>query len=167
MAGCGYNGVPGGRADRMVELAERLDAHQLVGLDSSIFIYHFEANLKYLPLTEVILERVEQGNCKAVTSTVTIMEVTVHPWRARRSDVAREYEALLVHFPNLELVEATRDIARRAAQLRAKYNIRPADALQVATAIESGATAWVSNDKQLRRIEPELAVIILEDFVRE
>ncbi len=150
----------------MVELTGRLGAHQLIGLDSSIFIYHFEANLKYLPLTEVILEGVEQGKYGAVTSTVTIMETTVHPWRAGRSDVAREYEALLAHFPNLELVEATRDIARRAAQLRAKYNIRPADALQAATAIESGATAWVSNDKKLRRIEPEMEVIILEDFVK-
>lgn len=150
----------------MVKLAGRLEAHQLIGLDSSIFIYHFEANIKYLPLTEVILEGIEQGKYGGVTSTITIMETTVHPWRAGRSDVAREYEALLAHFPNLELIEATRDVARRAAQLRARYNIRPADALQVATAIESGAMAWVSNDKKLRRIESEIEVIILEDFVR-
>jgi predicted nucleic acid-binding protein len=149
----------------MVEIRQRLERHRLIGLDSSIFIYHFEANLNYLPLTEVILEGVEQGKYEAVTSTVTIMEVTVHPWRADRSAVAREYETLLIHFPNLKVVEATRDVARRAAQLRAKYSIRPADALQVATAAISGATAWVSNDKKLKRLEPEIEVIILEDFI--
>jgi len=150
----------------MVGIKERLEAHRLIGLDSSIFIYHFEANLNYLSLTAVILEGVEKGKYGAVTSTVTIMEVTVHPWRAGRSDVAREYEALLIHFPNLKVVEATCDIARKAAWLRAKYNIRPADALQVATAVVSGATAWVSNDKKLKRLEPEIEVIILEDFIK-
>ncbi len=149
----------------MVALRERLEAHQFIGLDSSIFIYHFEANLNYLPLTELILAGVEQGTYGAVTSTVTIMEITVHPWRAGRSDIAREYEVLLVHFPNLKVVEATREVARKAAQLRAKYNIRPADALQVATAVVSGATVWVSNDKKLKRLEPEIDVIILEDFI--
>jgi predicted nucleic acid-binding protein len=79
--------------------------------------------------------------------------------------VARQYEALLVNFPNLKLVSVTREVARQAAQLRAKYNLRPADALQVATAMVSDATAWVSNDRQLARLEPAIEVINLEDFV--
>jgi predicted nucleic acid-binding protein len=78
--------------------------------------------------------------------------------------VAREYEALLVHFPNLTLADVTRDVARRAAQLRARYRVRPADALQAATALVHGATAFVTNDRRLVRLEPVLDVIVLEDF---
>jgi predicted nucleic acid-binding protein len=149
----------------MANLQQRLEAHQLIGLDTTIFIYHVEANQKYLPLTRTILKYVESGQGSGIISTVAVMELTVHPWRINRGDVARQYEALLVNFPNLKLVTVTREVARQAAQLRAKYNLRPADALQVATAMVSDATAWVSNDRQLARLEPAIEVIILEDFV--
>lgn len=150
----------------MADLEQRLANHILIGLDTSIFIYHLEGQVTYLPLTREILGRVEAGQSEAVVSTVTIMELTVHPWRVHRSDVARQYEVLLVNFPHLQLVDVTRDVARKAAQLRAQYNLRPAaDALQVGTAIISGATLWVSNDKQLKRLEPEIEVLILDEYV--
>ncbi|MBI1880221.1 MAG: PIN domain-containing protein [Chloroflexi bacterium] len=149
----------------MANLQQRLAAHRLIGLDTTIFIYHVEANQKYLPLTRTILKYVESGQGNGIISTVVVMELTVHPWRINRGDVARQYEALLVNFPNLKLVDVTREVARQAAQLRAKYNLRPADALQVATAMVSDATAWVGNDKQLARLEPAIEIIILEDFV--
>ena len=151
----------------MANLQQRLEAHQLIGLDTTIFIYHFEANQKYLPLTRSILRYIESGQGNGIISTVVLMELTVHPWRINRGDVARQYEALLVNFPNLKLVDVTREVARQAAQLRAKYNLRPADALQVATAMVNRATVWVSNDKQLKRLEPAIKVIVLEDFVEE
>jgi predicted nucleic acid-binding protein len=93
------------------------------------------------------------------------MELTVHPWRLNRGDIARQYEVLLLNFPNLKLNDVSREVARRAAQLRAKYNLRPADALQVATAMVEGATLWISNDKGFKRIEPELEVITLNEYI--
>jgi len=149
----------------VANLQQRLALHPLIGLDTSIFIYHLEANPQYLPLTQQILNRVEGGQCRGIVSTVTLMELTVHPWRLKRVDIARQYEVLLLNFPNLGLIDVTRDIARKAAQLRATYNVRPADALQVATAIVGEATLWVSNDKRLRRLETEIEVVILEDYL--
>lgn len=146
-------------------LQQRLGSHRLIGLDTSIFIYHFEANPQYLPLTQEILHHVEAGQCGGVVSTVTLMELTVHPWRINRADIARQYEVLLVNFPNLQVVDVSREIARQAAQLRATYNVRPADAIQVATAMVSQGTVWVSNDKKLKRLETEIEVIILEDYL--
>ncbi len=151
----------------MADLEQRLVNHQLIGLDTSIFIYHFEAHPTYLPLTQIILNYVQSGRCQAIVSTVTIMELTVHPWRLNRPDIARQYEVLLVNFPNLALIDVGRGIARQAARLRAEYNIRPADALQVGTTLAHGATAWLSNDKKLKRLGPELEVIILAEFVGE
>lgn len=148
----------------MAGFKEQLADHSVVGLDTSVFIYHFEAHPRYLPLTQVLLTGVQEGQWIAITSTVTVMELTVHPWQMGRSAVAREYEALLIHFPNLVMTDVTRDVARRAAQLRAEYNVRPADALQVATALLGGATAFVTNDRKLARLSREIAVIVLDDF---
>jgi predicted nucleic acid-binding protein len=74
-------------------------------------------------------------------------------------------DRLLVHFPNLHLIEVTRDIARRAVQLRDAYTLRPADAFLVATAVEGGATAFVTNDKALERLTPLIYILLLEDYL--
>jgi len=91
--------------------------------------------------------------------------VTVRPWQLAQAQVARQYEILLINFPNLTLYDVNRDIARKAAQLRANDKLRPADALQVATALVYGATAFITNDKQLKRLATCLAIIVLDDFV--
>jgi predicted nucleic acid-binding protein len=143
---------------------EQLAEHSVVGLDTSVFIYHFEAHSRYLPLTQELLTGVQAGQWSAITSTITVMELTVHPWKIGRSAVAREYEALLIHFPNLTLADVTRDVARRAAQLRALHNVRPADALQVAATLLENATAFVTNDRKLTRLSQEIDIILLDDF---
>jgi predicted nucleic acid-binding protein len=146
-----------------VDLRERLAAHAILGLDTPVFIYHLEAHPHYLPLTQVLLAGVQAGRWTAVTSTVTVMELTVRPWQLDRPAVAREYEALLAHFPHLTLVDVTREVARRAAQLRARHRLRPADALQAATALVAGATAFVTNDRSLARLSPALDVVLLDE----
>ncbi|MEW5961519.1 MAG: PIN domain-containing protein [Chloroflexota bacterium] len=149
----------------MASLEQRIASHRIIGLDTSVFIYHFEAHPQYLPLTRVILTQIQAGQCRGIASTIALMELTVQPWRLSRADIARQYEVLLINFPNLKLSDVTREVARQAAQLRARYNLRPADALQVATAMIEGATLWVSNDKQLKRIEPAIEVTILDEYV--
>lgn len=149
----------------MGRLAERLNAQQIIGLDTSIFIYHLEAHPTYLSLTREIFAGIEAGHWSAATSVITLMELTVHPWKMERQDVARKYEALLAHFPNLSLFDVDRNIARRAAQLRARFRIHPADALQVATCLVHDASPFITNDSRLSRLQPVLDVIILDDYV--
>lgn len=148
----------------MVDLGQRIAGHALVGLDTSIWIYHLEANERYAPLTGQLLTAVQAGWPRAVCSVLTIMELNVRPYRLGQPGVAAHYEAMLTHFPNVQLVNVTPDIARRAAQLRAIYNLRPADSIHVASALVSGATAWVTNDQEMRRLSSNLDVILLDDF---
>ena len=146
-------------------LTARLQAHDVIGLDTSIFIYHFEAHPRYLPLTTAVLTGVARGKQQAVTSVITLMELTVRPHQLKRPAVARHYEALLNHFPNLLLVDVDRAVARRAAALRARYRVRPADALQIATSLVHHATVFLTNDRRLARLSPLLDVILLDDYL--
>ncbi|OQY47679.1 MAG: hypothetical protein B6242_04480 [Anaerolineaceae bacterium 4572_78] len=146
-------------------LRKQIINHDVIALDTSIFIYHLESHPQYQPLTSIILEYVQQGKCHGIISTVAIMELITHPLKINRPDVAQEYEVLLVHFPNLQVIDVTRDIARQAAKLRAEYNLRPADALQVSTGIVHNATVWISNDKRLKRLNKIMDVVILDDYI--
>ncbi len=95
------------------------------------------------------------------------MELTVKPLQLGFADVADEYEMVLSTYPNLTIAGFDRATARRAAELRAIYRLRPADALQVAACLQSGATAFLTNDKGLRRVTEEIHVMVLDDFVEQ
>ncbi len=149
----------------MADLTDALKGHTHLGLDTAIFIYHLEQHPHYFPLTHRLLSGIEAGQWTACTSVITLMELTVRPWRLNQPEVAMRYEAALAHFPHLSLVDVTRPVARQAAQLRAEFRLRPADAIQAATALASGATLWVTNDRDLARLSPLLDVLILDEFV--
>ena len=149
----------------IVQLNQRLQGHAVIGLDTAIFIYHFEAHPRYLPLTTAILSRIQQGEQQGVTTTITLMELTVRPWQLDHSSAAQHYEILLANFPNLLMVDIDRRVARRAAQLRALHRLRPADALQVSAALVHGASTFLTNDHRLSRLSPIIEVMQLDDFI--
>ena len=149
----------------MDELSKRLAKAKVIGLDTPIFIYFLENNARYGPLAQLTINGIEKGKWEGVTSTITLMEITVRPWQLGRESAAREYEAILVHFPNLSVVDVDRNVARAAAQLRAKYNVSPPDALQVEASLSYGAKAFLTNDKRLSRLQELIDIRVLDDFV--
>jgi predicted nucleic acid-binding protein len=149
----------------MGRLLERLSGHSRVGLDTPVFIYHFENHPNYRNLTFELLEAVEQGRLQAVTSVLTVMEINVRPLSLGREEVARQYEALLANYPNLNLIEITREVAHRAADLRAKFGLRAPDALQIAACLQAGCTVFITKDKALERLSPVMDVVILDQFL--
>ena len=148
-------------------LTEKLTGAGVVGLDTSIFIYHLESNPAYAALTKTVFENLEDGKFQGVTSTITLMELTVLPWRMGHENVACEYEAVLVNFPNLSIIDVDRDVARLAAKLRADYNVTPADALQVAVGLQAGAKTFLTNDKRLSALQAVIEILMLDDFVEK
>lgn len=151
----------------MAGFRERIAEHRRLGLDTSVFIYEFEQHPRYFDLTNPLFSEIMAGRAVAVTSVVTLMEITVLPLRQRRPAVARTYEVALSGFPNLRVAPITRIVARTAGELRADYRLSGPDALQVATILQHGATAIVTNDLQLRRLSPLLDVFILDDFAAD
>jgi predicted nucleic acid-binding protein len=143
---------------------EKLTQAGTVGIDTSIFIYQFENNSTYETLTKTFFKGMEAGRFHGVTSTITLMELTVLPWRKGYENVAREYEAVLVNFPNLSIVDIDRNVARLAAKLRADFKIYPADALQVSASLQGGAKAFVTNDKKLTVLHAIIEILLLDDF---
>ncbi len=147
-------------------LPKQLAAYPVFGLDTSIFIYHLEAHPAYLPVTQEIFTCIAGGQKQAVTSAITLMEINVRPLQVGREDIARKYEALLVSFPNLTVVDVDRNVARQAARLRVAYRLRPADALQTASCLLHGAQVFITNDHQLGRLKEVIEVVMLDELVK-
>src|SRR5262245_34566525 len=95
-----------------------------VALDSVIFIYFIEENPKYLPLVQPVFSGIAAEQWEGVTSTITLLETLVVPYRRQRQDLAERYETLLSRSKGLRAVEIDRPLLRDAARLRANFSIR-------------------------------------------
>lgn len=102
---------------------------------------------------------------RAVTSIITLIEVTAQPIRLNRQDLVSIYTAALLGSANVTTMSVDATIARQAAELRAKYSLRTPDAIQIATAIVAGAQAFITNDERLRSVA-EIQVLIIDDFAK-
>jgi predicted nucleic acid-binding protein len=130
-----------------------LRRHRLIALDTSVFIYQLEANARYLPLTDHIFSWLERPDSKAVTSTITMTELLVRPYRDADDRRVDEFYGLLSTFPNLDWIAPNLEIADMAARFRAHHRLRTPDALQAATAAEARVTGLITNDAVFEHVE--------------
>ena len=130
-----------------------LRRHRLISLDTSVFIYQLESNARYLPLTDHIFFWLEGPHSKAVTSTITMAELLVQPYRESNDQRVDEFYGLLSTYPNLDWIAPNLEIADVAARLRVLHGLRTPDALQAATAEHAGATGFITNDAVFERVK--------------
>ncbi|NIT04173.1 PIN domain-containing protein [Candidatus Saccharibacteria bacterium] len=138
---------------------------QKVALDTMVFIYAFEEHPAYLPLIRPLFSAVEKGEMEAVTSTITLAECLVQPYRKKDMALAARYTVLFRNFPHLSLLPLTDEIAERTALLRANYRLKTPDAIQLATGLISGSRSFVTNDEALRPING-IQILVLDHLLK-
>jgi predicted nucleic acid-binding protein len=89
----------------------------------------------------------------------------VQPFRQQDEDLEAAYRDILANAENFTIYPITSEIAESAARLRANYDIRTPDALQVATALASNSDIFLTNDKKLKKVA-EITVLTLPDLLK-
>jgi predicted nucleic acid-binding protein len=134
----------------------------LYGVDTMVFVYHFEANEEFGRAAGRLLKDAEEGRCRLVCSILTLLEILVVPKRNGQEDLCRRYREIFQSFPNLAVLPLETEIAETASDLRATYSLRTPDAIHVATAIRAGAAAFISGDRKVKRVK-ELRIFRLDE----
>jgi predicted nucleic acid-binding protein len=134
---------------------------QTVAVDTMVFIYAFEGHPVYRPFLRSFFQEVEKGTLEATTSTITVTECLVQPYRKKDMVLASRYMVLFRNFPHLSVLPVTDEIPERAAILRGSYGLKTPDAIQLATALLSASHAFLTNDEGMPEIEG-IQVLILD-----
>ena len=121
--------------------------NNLVALDSNIFIYNLEENPQFVKFTDLVFKRLVANKLKAVTSIISLTEILSYQ---KTSNVAKQLIEDFLGTPNLEVFDVNQQIAVEAANIRRSYGIRLPDAIQLATAVNAKADAFITNDKKLK-----------------
>ena len=122
----------------------------LVVVDTAPIIYLLEDHPQFLPLFIGLFEAEAAGELQIAVSTITVAEVLTGPLRAGQDALAHRYETALSRYAVVAVDSA---IAVSAARLRARYALKLPDAIQLATALELGAAALVTHDRDFARVE--------------
>jgi predicted nucleic acid-binding protein len=132
-----------------------------VAIDTAPFIYFIENNPAFIRLVAPFFEGLDGGEFRAVTSTITLTEVLVHPLRQDNQALAARYFHILTTSRNLAVLPVSDAIASEAAALRAKHGYKTPDAIQIATGLIGGASSFLTNDAGLGSI-PGMRSVVLD-----
>lgn len=136
---------------------------QVVGIDTAPFICFVEENPAYLDAVRLFFEAAGKMVFKEVTSTVTLLEVLVHPYCQYRSDLAGQYQyrEILLNSNGIACVPLSHTIAEEAARMRSQHNLGTSDAILLATASLEGDRLFFTNDTQLPSVPP-LSIMVVD-----
>lgn len=135
-----------------------------VGVDTALFIYFIEEDQRYMSMVSPLFAAADGGKLEIVTSTLTLLEVLVVPYRAGNAELAGRYEAILTRSPGIRMIDLTRDHLRLGAQLRAAIGIQTPDALQLATSLATKCSTFVTNDRRLPAV-PGIGIVQLSSYL--
>ncbi len=148
---------------RVKKLKKDLAEHSVIGIDTGVFIRHFQGG-DPSELTSTVLREVQDGSTAGIVSSISLGELMVKPLQAGEDDLADLYRVLIHEMPNLHTVSVDPQIASRAAEIRASQKVGATNSLVLATAIRSGATAFVTSERGLGQVNG-MKVMVLDEYM--
>jgi hypothetical protein len=109
---------------------EALRDERRLFLDTAPIIYFAERSPAYIAIVRAIFAAVDAGTPVAVTSPISLAECLVLPYRSGLVALQHTFIDLIVSGPNTEFVGIGQAVAERAADVRARYNLKLPDALR-------------------------------------
>jgi hypothetical protein len=95
-----------------------------VALDTAPLIFFIERSPQYIDILRPFFQAVDRGDTRVVTSTVTLLEVLVHPLRRGDDSLAHQYNDILLCSPHIFTVPVTPATSQAAAEIRAATNLK-------------------------------------------
>jgi predicted nucleic acid-binding protein len=122
-----------------------------VYLDACVVVYLGEASEPFFRQVEARLTPLRLGSgLQLLTSRLSRLECRCKPLREGNNAVLAAYDAFF-SASGVALFEVTSAVIERATAIRAQYGVKTPDALHLATAIEEGASVFLTNDTRLLR----------------
>ena len=129
---------------------DQLPEGAIVLVDSAPWIYLLQDHPEFAPRFEGLFAAAEEGRLELALSTITLAEVLTGPYKAGQHALAKRYERALASH---HVVPFSVPVASEAARLRARYGLKLPDAAQLASALEVGAAALVTHDRDFSAVQ--------------
>lgn len=119
--------------------------------DTMLFVYWLEDHPEYARRIKELRGSMERRRDVLCTSALALGELLVKPNKLKKTDLAstiRDY----FQSSEIELLPFNAETAEVYSRIRAENNVSPADAIHLATAAQARADLFLTNDRQLCRL---------------
>ncbi len=137
---------------------------EVIGMDTNIFIYQFQAHPKYSLLTNQLFLLLERKKVLLNTSFISLIEVLSFPGLKDKKNLSELYETFLLHTDSLKVIYPNLSITKKTIELRKKYKFSVPDCLQIASAWDTKSKIFITNDEKLKKVE-EVETVLLGDYL--
>ena len=145
-----------------MELIEKF-AGKIIFIDTAPLIYFIEGHSVFAETLSKLFQENEKGSFHFITSTLTFHEVLVKPFREKRFDLIEKYEHILTNSKTFSIIDINHSISKISARIRAEYDIKTPDAIQIAVSLEYFSDFFLTNDLRLKKIK-EIEVVSLSEI---
>lgn len=121
-----------------------------VFFDTNVFVYLFEDYEPFSSMVDATWRRMIQRRDQLITSAMTLGELLVKPSKLGQASLVQEYDRIIRS--RAQVLTFDTSIAWRYASLRATHTLRNADAIQLACASHFGVDLFITNDKELHKL---------------
>lgn len=132
-----------------------------IGLDVNIILYYLHQDKSFGKQSLKLLTATETKT--KIISALVYTEAFVYVFEDDDESLVKKQLKALESIPKLQIIVPTKQICLTAAQLRAAYKLKTPDAIHLATAIDSGCDAFITNDSNLKKVQ-EITVLTLRDI---
>lgn len=120
----------------------------IVYLDVNVVIYAVEQHPVFGPKAQARLATAQAAGDSLMISDLTRMECLVGPFKSGNVVLETDFRTFFT-LAGVQVVAISAAVCDRAARIRAATNFRPMDTLQLAAALEHGASVFLTNDTRL------------------
>jgi len=125
----------------------------LIYLDSNVFIYAALNSEKLGEKARSLMARVQKGDIKAITCSLTFDELVWSVKKYRTIDHAVRVGEAFLSMPSLAIKAVDVDVLSLALDLIRKYSLHPRDSIHASSAITCQAFEIVSTDVHFDRVK--------------
>ncbi len=131
----------------------------IVFVDTNLVIDTIEQRVPWAQNVGNRLSAVALAGDSLGLSDLTMMECYVGPIKTANAHLHSSYDAYFQN-PFLSVLQITAKVYYRAAQIRAKYNLKVIDSIHLATAVEHKCALFLTRDKAFLRF-PDVPVEVI------
>lgn len=140
-----------------------MSSSKSLALDTNIFIAAYnKANMHHRKCVELLTGIINVAP-RVFLSVLTFEEFLVKIYRQGLSKNLSYYENFLTGGGLFTVIDFTGEVARRSAQIRAKYpSIKTPDAIHLASALKAGAKIFITTDKRMPEKIGKLTIEVIK-----
>lgn len=135
-------------------------------LDTNVFLYPILYEDEKADICKEILKKVVNKELTAYTSVLCWDEFVYTIRKEKGKEIAEQGGEKFLQFPNLVFLDANKIILFKAQEIIKNYNLKPRDAIHLATALINGINEIISDDPDFDKIK-EINRIKLEEFSKK